>query len=285
MSLRSWAGLLLVPLAAATARAGEAREWSIRTPSVEKVVFRGSVNFDNAGLGTGAMLYPAPNAAGLLAALLTHGLLNEGARKAQKEQLQAQADAMLKPYEPVLGAFTHDRLLRDALPRTALGERWRVLGAADARTEAWLVEAAPLFSMARDQRALVLDNTLRVFAPATDTPALAQAIRVVSDPIDAPAEAAWLAEEGRRLTDESARLLALSLDVMLDEASGARSDRDTPRAQKTFRYPEGGTERIERAELLAQGCRRLLLRTLRGALLSVPAPNDDAGCAPRAPTP
>ncbi len=33
---------------------------------------------------------------------------------------------------------------------------------------------------------------------------------------------------------------------------------------------EGGTERIERAQVLHEQCGRLMIKTLRGALMSVP---------------
>jgi hypothetical protein len=39
---------------------------------------------------------------------------------------------------------------------------------------------------------------------------------------------------------------------------------------RTFRYPEGGVEKMERAQLVEAHCGRALLRTLRGWLMSVP---------------
>jgi hypothetical protein len=36
------------------------------------------------------------------------------------------------------------------------------------------------------------------------------------------------------------------------------------------RYNEGGTERMERAQVVSEQCGQLVLRTLRGNLISVP---------------
>ncbi|MFT3955962.1 MAG: hypothetical protein QM722_16715 [Piscinibacter sp.] len=269
----------------AVAQAPAERGWALKPPSVEKVVFRGVVNRDAAGLGTGAMLYPAPNAAGLLAAILTHGLLSEGAKQSQKEKLQAEANEVLAPFEGVLGGFTNVQLIRDALPRQKSSGSRRLLGLDDNPGQDWVVEAAPVFSMTRDQRALVLDTAVRIYAPATADAAYAQTIRVVSRPVDTPAadaqavQAHWLTDGGRRLTDESAALLALSLDVAMDDLQQAAAPAEAP--QRTFRYAEGGSEKMERGSLVASACGRLLIRTLRGWLMSVPVPTEgNPACAP-----
>jgi hypothetical protein len=273
------------PAAAAAGRPAEAasaaapgptatgRAWAVRRPSVDAVVFRGVVSYDAAGMGTGAMLYPAPNAAGLLAAILTHSLLNEGAKKAQRDRIQADADAVLANYQPVLSGFTNEALIAGALPRLKSPGTRRLVGAEGGAAGDWSIETAPVFSMTRDQRAIVLDNAVRIYAPGTLEAPYAQTIRVVAAPLAAPTDdaevpAVWLAEQGRRLTDESAALFAESLDVAIGEATGAPGFADMP--HRTFRYFEGGIEKMERAQLVEQGCERALIRTLRGWLMSIP---------------
>ena len=50
-------------------------------------------------------------------------------------------------------------------------------------------------------------------------------------------------------------------------------------APRTHRYLQGSVERAERAQRLAGDCARAVLRTLRGALMSVPLrPPDDGAC-------
>ena len=50
--------------------------------------------------------------------------------------------------------------------------------------------------------------------------------------------------------------------------------------QRTVRYRQGNAERIERAQVLAERCDRLLLRNLRGWLLSVPVVCEQAPAEP-----
>jgi len=263
------------------------RAWALRVPTVEKVVFRGSVNHDATGLAMGPMMYPAPGPVGFLAAIVTHGLLNEGMRQSQKNQIQASADEVLQPLAPVLGGFTHQRLFEAGRQRSQVAQRARLLAVTEPPGADWLVESAPMFSMTQDRRALVLDNAMRIFAPGSTTVSHAQTVRVVSAPLPAPAPAAegadaaqpaddpsvavWLDEQGRRLTDESATLLAESLDIALGEAVAPASDDKTP--QRTFRYAEGGGERMERAQLVSERCGRRVIRTLRGWLMSIPVPD------------
>ncbi|MEQ1682488.1 MAG: hypothetical protein ABL916_02480 [Burkholderiaceae bacterium] len=257
------------------------RSWSLRLPSVDKVVYRGGVSHDAAGMGTGAMLYVVPGPVGFLAAVLAHGLVTNAARQKQKDELQLAADRVLEPFAPVLDGFTHQQLMQAGLQRMSVGGSKRLLTVTEPAGTDWLIESAPVFSMTQDQSALVLDNALRIFAPGASTVTYAQTVRVVSAPLIVAAAAPpspgpsasgvvplWLESQGRRLTDESAALFAESMDIALTDASARVGDENA--AHKTFRYPEGGSERMERAQPLAERCGRTLIRTLRGWLMSIP---------------
>ena len=115
--------------AAATQRA-----WALRLPSVERVVFRGGVSHDAAGIGTGSFLYPAPNAAGLLVAIIAHGFVSSGLRQKQKDQMQLEANRVLEPFEPVLSGFTHQQLMQAGLTRMSSQGGKRLLGAVRLKT-------------------------------------------------------------------------------------------------------------------------------------------------------
>ena len=271
-----------------------ARSWALRVPSADKVVFRGDVSYDAAGMGTGAMVYPVPGAAGLLVAVIAHGLVTNDLRQRQKDRMQLEADRVLEPFEPVLDAFTNQQLMVAGLQRTSVGGRKRVLAPAEPAGADWLIESAPVFSMTQDQRALVLDNALRIFSPGSTTVSYAQTIRVVSAPLVVPAPTTqpeapnppgvaplWLQSQGRLLIDESTALIAESLDVALTDAVKPVGEANAP--YQTFRYPQGGSERMERAQLDVEHCGRTLVRTLRGGLWSIPigAQDGDARCTAR----
>lgn len=273
-ALRAAAAVLLLACTttAAPADAPKSSGWALRRPSTEKAVFRGMVNHDSAGVGAGAMLYPAPNAVGLFAALLTHGLINESAKKAQKDKLQADADAVLGPYKPTLEGLTHEQLLNAGLDGLREPARPRLVSADDAGDGDTLIETVPVFMMPADQRAIVLDNALRI-VPSGGGEGTTQVVRVISAPLSvadagsAP-EGAWLADGGARLARVSAALLGESIAIA-QRVSVAMPTADLP--QRTVRFLVGGVERMERAQLIEERCDRLLLRTLRGHLMSVPS--------------
>ena len=103
-------------------------------------------------------------------------------------------------------------------------------------------------------------------------------MRVVSAPLTADAETHWTNEEGKNLKETSAALWAHSVDI----AIAALVTPVPERPARTVRYPEGGGERIERAEVLHETCARMLIRSLRGEVMSVPVRQVPADCtAPR----
>ena len=150
--------------------------------------------------------------------------------------------------------------------------------------------------MTQDRRALVLDNVVHIFSPGSTTGAYAQTVRVISAPLPEPTPrtetteptrtaedetvSLWLAMQGHRLTDESAALFAESLEIALEESLKSAIGDKTP--HQTFRYAEGGSERMERAQLVSERCGRRLIRTLRGWLMSIPvAGAGSEGCPAR----
>jgi hypothetical protein len=82
---------------------------------------------------------------------------------------------------------------------------------------------------------------------------------------------------GERLKEESADLFARSLEIAWREIGNA-SRKDDPVRPKTIRYRQGKSEKMERAELIDTKCNRVVVRTLRGWLMSVPLaePREDA---------
>ncbi len=70
--------------------------------------------------------------------------------------------------------------------------------------------------------------------------------------------AGWFNQNDNMLRQVSARMYAQSLDIALGDmkTSGESSD-----PFRTVRYSEGGTERMERAQVVSQHCGQLVLRT------------------------
>lgn len=245
--------------------------WSLVLPKEDRVVFRGLPSFDEAGAGSYAMLYPAPNIAGLFAAVFTHGLLVESQKTSQKVKLEEAANKVLDPYQPVLASFGYRELMQRTLKITTPLGGSKLLDAAVPASNEMLIEASPVFLMTQDQRAIVVDSTIAIYKPGiSGGPGYKSTIRVVSTPLEGAEPVASLtAKEGERLKDISARVLAEVIKIALNDADAGGGADEAP--FKTIRYQQGGAEKIERAQLLQAQCGRLLIRTLRGNLMSVPA--------------
>ena len=259
------------------APAAPIESWTLRLPKEDNVAYQGAASFDEAGLASAAMLYPAPNLGGFLAALITHGVLLEGSRSAQKRKIREDADKVLQPYQDVLRNFRHGELMQQGLARTATGGAKRLVPFSEKPGAELFVESEPLFSMTQDQSAIILDNAITIYAPhAPATPAYQNIVRVVSHAEKRDDLVAfWNANAGEALKGQSIGLFAESLDLALGDIAGGR-ERTKAAPHRTVRYLEGGVQRMERAQVIDESCKRLVLRNLRGWLMSVP-PRRDAG--------
>jgi hypothetical protein len=266
----------LSPLAAAPI--AKDADLDIRLPPEETVAFRGVVSFDAAGGRTNSMLYQG-GVAGLVAGVLTHAALESSAQQAERRRIQEAADKVLAPYAGLLRGYKHRELMERALKKTAGGGRRKLVEASAKPGGAALIEAKPVFFMTQDQSAIVLENELAIYAPGgAAEPAYRNVVKIVSEPKDATNLAEfWLANDGETLKQESAALMAESFGIALDEAAGAFGAISAP--HKTVRYAEGKAEKMERAQILSARCDRLLIKTLRESLISVPVRKDAPSAA------
>jgi hypothetical protein len=244
--------------------------WTLATLPDDPVPFHGLVNMDNAGLGSGNMLYPTAGLGviGLLVGVATHAALVGGSRSSQESKIQAAADKVLDPYRIPLAQFKLHDLQERALVATPSAAVAHLHVAKDTPPGDVFVEASPMFAMTPDAAALVLDATVVVRpGPASDK-GVQQVLRVISSPRPEPdLQAAWNADGGAALKTTAAALMAQSLDIAL---LLSRHPADDKQAFKTLRYSFGDRERMERGQLLEETCDHLVIRTLRGALLVVP---------------
>lgn len=248
-------------------------QWAMELPAAEIVTFRGVVSFDKAGIAPINMMYPAPNPAGLLVAVLTHAAISKGSREAQKTKIENEANKVLGPYNGVIGTFRYSELAELSRPWALTGQQQAVLPRGAEHPQTWVVLVNPVYSMTQDQTALVLDNTVAIFAPGESKRAsYVNTVRVIADAQgDVDPASHWLENGGAPLKDRSAHLLAESLDIVFADAAAPGKGE----AFRTVRYLEGGEERMERGQPITEQCDRVLLRSLRGTLMSVPVKNTE----------
>jgi hypothetical protein len=261
----------------ASAQAVGGGTWHVVVPPDERVLWRGIPAEEAAGAQS-AMLYPAPSPGGLLVAILTHAALVQGGREAERRAQQQAADKVLEPFADTIAQMTSARLLDSAMPKVEATDT-RLIANASMAGAGWVIELQPVFSLAPDQRTIVLDNAIKLHRPGLDSkPEAATVIRVISAPEPPPAADA-ATNRNAWLIEESAEMLAHSLDLAMRHATPP-ADAGTA---KTLRYRFGDAEKMERGVPVASACNRLVLRTLRDGLMSVPLqPLSDApACSTR----
>lgn len=246
------------------------KAWSLRLPADQKVSFAGQVNMDTAGMPSSSMLYPVPGVGGLIVAVLTHGAIVEAAKKEQKEKLQQSANVVLGPYQQTLDGFTYQELTELTLARPLLKERVKLYQTTASSGDAVLLESNPRFLFTQDMTAIVLDNEITInHADGGSSSSYRTVVRVISSATTHDQITPfWLADAGKKIKQQSAALLAESLDIALSSFAGRTQKNETP--HRTFRYMEGTVEKIERGQFLSSRCHRTVVTSLRGTFISFP---------------
>lgn len=244
----------------------------VRWSGTPALTWSGIAASDPAGT-TASFLYPAPNAGGLIAAILTHSLLVNGSRESERQARQTAADQALEPYKTVI-----ERL--DAAQLTGvLQSRW----ASDQSVQGGarrIVHLQPHFRVSTDHRVIVLDARIRVHGvdESSERSIPDKWVQVVSTPRDGEDPlAAWLDNDALVFREEIVSMLTHGIAIALEAPP-------LPAAApaRTQRYAFGNETRMERGQPLASGCGRVVLWTLRESWMSVPLiPSDPATCANR----
>ena len=274
--------LVSMPPAFAQADAKLSTALSVVESPSDAVVFHGLVNQDEAGLGTGGMAYPGIGGAlGLVVGVLTHAALVEGEKSRQRTALQVAADKVVEPYQETLAKWSLNGLLKSAMDQLLQPVVKSMVSKGTGDPASLVVEPHPSFALTSDQRAVVLDYVVAVYSPGDHVhPVLKTVVRVISKALTAEdPKSIWLANEGTRLKSEAVDLLKEALRVSVDVALASADESAGSPKQKTVRYMQGGEERVERAQLVNESCDRLVLKTLRGELMSVPAKIAPASCS------
>lgn len=235
--------------------------------------FHGVLNKDGAGMSGGQILYPGgAGLVGLFAAVLTHAAVNSSVQSAEMKRLQTKADAVLLPYEQALQSLSSDDLLLRT--REEVAQRGLLPAAAS-------LELRPVFLMTQDRRAVLMDVVAQ-FSDGSGAPASTLGMRVVSDPRTIQETDEWAEADGSGLRRVGVALLTRAVQHLVQHFNGPRrADEANAPVERTVRFVQGGSQRMERAAVLEQRCGRALLRTLSNTLMSVPlaqAAPVDAGC-------
>lgn len=262
--------------------AGSGPSWQVLTDPVARVEFHG-VPIDGGPRSAGAMAYPTAGLGllGLAVGVMVHAGLEGAKQSGERTAAQEAADKVTEPYRTLLAEWSQQDLWGEALADGRQGVHPAGMDKVDKGQG--LLELRPTLVMTQDQRALLLESQILVRRPGLHQEApLPLKVTIVSAPQAAEkVQERWLAERGSLLKGQLAVLLRESVKVALTRLEAPAADAAPPR-QRTIRYMQGGEERVERAQVLAEGCGRFLLQTLRGDFLSVPQGEvAEGGCAGR----
>lgn len=244
--------------------------WVVVAEPGATVPFRGQADFDQAGSGArSGVLYPGDSGAVFLGALFTHAVVEKSVRSRERTRIQETANHVLSPYRSLIEGLDFVALLQQAIAMTPVEPPGVHAATVEQASSDWVVELSPAFVVAPAGRAMVLEATA-VVRPRT---AVAQAgythsLIVVSEPVlEAEPESHWLASDGERFRETAAQLISRALDIAVSRAARGAVAQGS---MQTIRFQQGALERIERVQLVEEGCDRTLAKTLRGAWLSVP---------------
>ena len=244
---------------------------SMRVPKEDLVSFAALANEDTVAGQPGYMMYPGPLPAALVG-VLAHGVIESQKQARERKSKNTLSDLVLAPYQPSLSHFTNAELMRRALDGLATHGDKALIRFAERAGPGWLIECAPQFFMTQDARALVLQNSIVIHSPDAASPAtFKNVVEVVARPrgsVGKDSENTWMIEDGALLASVSVDLLRESVNLALSELHGDFAGHAA--AYHTVRYPRGGAERMERAQILRASRERVVLKTLRGWIMSVP---------------
>lgn len=243
-----------------------------RLPGTESIVWQGMLPNEGGAVQMGQQigLYPVGNAglAGLIVAVATHAAISQMQQSEEKKRAQKAADLALSPFQPALGEWKMAEL-RAAVVLAARQANLTLLG--DDQSPAGtgiFIETVPLFSMSLDHAVLVLDAQIRVGRLGEKIPEKEVMIRVISTPLDiADPRAYWAKDESQMIKRAASEMMKHVLQLSTSTSIWVAPQETSV---KTFRYLQGTTQRIERAEELQSDCARLILRNLRQSIMSVP---------------
>ena len=244
---------------------------SLRVPKADIVAFAALPNDATVEGRQGSMLYTGPLVLAF-GELLAHGVYESNKQAKERNAKNSLSDIVLAPYQSALSHFTNADLMGRALQGLATHGDKMLIRFTERPGPGWLIESSPTFFMTQDARALVLQNSIVVHSPDAMSPATFNGVvEVVGPPrevVGRDSENSWMIEDGARLQSASVDLLRESVSLALSEIHGDFAAHAA--AFHTVRYPRGGSEKMERAQILRESPRRLVLKTLRGWIMSVP---------------
>lgn len=251
---------------------GDNAVFFFKLPTDDRVNYSGFVE-DPRESSQGAMLYPAPSAAGFLAAILTHAVISGSVQDSQKKTHLEKSNQVLQPFLEVIDKFKGSDFLSAALSDLTSTQKKKILTEGSALGDCgFLIELNTLFTLTQDKSAILISNIVSFSKNGVDANHR-KMVRVISAPHDGlDMTQTWLSDQGSVLQKESVNLLAKSIDLAIKNFVGKYKNESVA---KTVRYRFGLKDKFERAHIFEESCSQVVFKSLRGELFSVPIADSD----------
>lgn len=214
--------------------------------------------------------YPGNNGGAFLASVFLHAAIAESAQASREKALQEKASQVLKPYRPFLEGVTNADVVERALPALGEGRYGFKMYDAGSTQHGAVLESVPVYFMTQDQNTIILKNAVKMYSSAGESDVIYENLIETHYSIagETPAEKVWARDGGKHLIDKSIDLFSESIDLAVDDVAGRLAYIDDK--NRTLQYLRGQKKVYQRGKRLRQSCDRMLIRTLRGWLKSVP---------------
>lgn len=245
----------------------------LRQPKQDLVQFSGALIYGITGGGPASMMYFG-GPIGLVAGVLTQGAIEKHQQSKEKQSWHDSADRVLEPYRTVLQGFTNAELMQQALELLSTDGSKTLLKVTDPVGSGLQIESVPIYYMTHDARTIVLENALLIRSPGANpkvAPLFKSVVKIVGAPRARPLpgeQDSWISNQGEELRALAIEQFRASLHLALTEI--VRGSDSAPREFRNVHYFESDVPKMEHAQVIAELPDHIVLKTLRGWIMSVP---------------
>jgi len=224
-----------------------------------------------------AMLYPAITPVDFFASVIAHAAVSESLRDSHKNSLQSVADKVIEPYRAYSDSLKNKNLVNQ-LKEIALSRGFTLNKYENSQhDEDLILDITPIYLLNKTEETLILRNQFLVYKKKYKSKKerkkrllFQNQIEVFSGAtIQGSAQEYWLNNDGENLKNEMNQLFSESLNLIAERISSKA--KDTNVKYKNYRYNDGDSVVFERAIALSESCEKVIFKTLRGWLKSIPA--------------
>lgn len=252
-----------------------------------EVLFSGKKNIASANGGQGHMMYPAYDLASFLAGVFTHAVIQNNVSESQKDSAQETANLAIKQFseawEQVDGSFFLPSTKQIVINGEKFTARYDSPASDNSSSSGQIVgqpiEVTPHFIIEQNGNSIVLMNSVSLNSKKGEHKKVN--ITVVESPHmnGKSSHDYWLNDKAENFQSLIYRMFHESFQLGLTEIYSTDISGKSADSAVTVRYKEGGMKRVERGVVISSSCSRIIFRTLRGAIKSVPPYELMTSCA------